>query len=140
MREFEVRGYYIYQSIWPNPIVGEDVSCEQEAGNGHDPQAVAMMKLIDGNMYVVGHVPRMISSVCSIFIRRRGNIVCRITGSREYSSDLEQGGLQLPCELTFSIADSQEYKKTKKSFKILSIDTHEVSTLEVRSNHWQVKI
>ena len=61
---------------------------------------------------MVGHVPRTISSVCSIFIRRGGNIVCRITGSREYSSDLEQGGLQLPCELTFSIADSQEYKKT----------------------------
>ena len=90
-----------------------------------------MMKLIDGNMHVVGHVPRTISSVCSIFIRRGGNIVCRITGSREYSSDLEQGGLQLPCELTFSIADSQEYKKTRKSFKILSIDTREVSTLEV---------
>ena len=33
--------------------------------------------------------------------------------------------------MTFSIADSQEYKKTRKSFKILSIDTREVSILEV---------
>jgi len=83
----------------------EEVSCEREAGNPHDSQAVAMTKLIDGNVEVVGHVPRTISSICSIFIRRGGSIVCKVTGSREYSSDLEQGGLQLPCELTFRIAD-----------------------------------
>lgn len=123
----KVRGYHVYQSIWPNPLIGEVVSCRRETGNAHDPQAVAMIKLIDGEMQVVGHVPRTISSVCSIFIRRGGNIVCKITGSREYSSDLDQGGLQLPCELTFSIADSQECKKTRKSFKILSVDTYRVS-------------
>ena len=38
--------------------MGEKVSCEQEAGNTHDPQAVAMMKLIDCNVQVVGHVPK----------------------------------------------------------------------------------
>ena len=123
----KARGYHVHQSIWPNPSVGEEVACEREAGNAHDPQAVAMKKLIDGNVHVVGHVPRTISSVCSIFIRRGGNINCRITGSREHSSDLEQGGLQLPCELMFSIADSKEYQKARKSFKILSIDTHEIN-------------
>ena len=89
----KVRGYHVYQSIRPNPLIGEVVSCRRETGNAHDPQAVAMMKLIDGDMHVVGHVPRTISSVCSIFIRRGGNIVCKITGSREYLSDLDQGGL-----------------------------------------------
>ena len=64
-----------------------------EAGNLHDPQAVAIMKLIDGSMQVVGHLPRTISSVCSIFIRRGGTIHCTITGSWEYLSDLVQGGL-----------------------------------------------
>ena len=53
----KVRGYRIYQSIWPNPFVGEEVSFEREAGNSHDPQAVAMTKLINGNVEVVGHVP-----------------------------------------------------------------------------------
>ena len=121
----KVRGYHVYQSLWPNPFIGEEVSCERETGNGHDPQAVAMMKMIDDNEHVVGHVPRTISSVCSIFIRRGGNIVCRITGNREYSADLEQGGVQLPCTLTFSTPKSEESQKTRKSFKILSIDTCE---------------
>ena len=112
----KVRSYHVYQSIWPDPFVGEEVSCQQESGNGHDLQVVAMVKLIDGNLHVVGHIPWTISSVCSIFIRRGGNIGCRITGSLEYSSDLEQGGLQLPCELTFSITTLQEYKKARKSF------------------------
>ena len=30
----------------------------------------------------VGHVPRKISSVCSMFLRRGGTISCRVTGSR----------------------------------------------------------
>ena len=128
--ESKVRGYHVYQSIWPSPFVGEEVSCERETGNAHDPQAVAMMKVIDGNVQVVGHVPRTISSVCSIFIRRGGSIVCTITGSREYSSDLENGGLQFPCLLTFSIDNYtlyEDYRKTRKSFKILCINTYEVN-------------
>lgn len=75
---------------------------------------------------MVGHIPRTISSICSIFIRRGGSIVCKVKGSREYSSDLEQGGLQLPCELTFRIADSVEFQKTRQSFKIMSVETLEV--------------
>ena len=88
-----------------------------------------MMKLIDSNVQVVGHVPRTISSVCSIFIRRGGSIVCTITGNQEYSSDLENGGLQLPCLLTFSIDNFEEYRKTRKFFKILCINTYEVKRL-----------
>jgi len=98
--------------------VGE-VSCEQETGNAHDPH--------DSNVQVVGYVPRTISSVCSIFIRRGGSIVCTITGSREYSSDLENGGLQIPCLLTFSIDNHEEYRKMRKLFKILCINAYEVN-------------
>ena len=122
----KVRGYHIYHSIWPYPFVRE-VSCEQEAGNSHDPQAVTMTKLIDGNVEVVGHVPQTISSICSLFIRRGRSITCKVTRSREYSSDLEQGGIQLPCKLTFCIADSLEFQKTRISFRMVSTDTLEVN-------------
>ena len=37
---------------------------------------------------------------CSIFLRRSGNIKCRVIGNRQYSSDLPQGGLELLCILT----------------------------------------
>ena len=42
------------------------------------------------------------SAICSLFLRRGGSIVCRTTGSRRYSQDLPQGGLEIPCLLFFS--------------------------------------
>ena len=52
---------------------------------------------------VIGHVPRKISSVCLLYICRGGEIHCRVTGSRCFSADLEQGGLEVPiiCALNF---------------------------------------
>jgi hypothetical protein len=81
----------------------------REAGNAEDPYAVAVVS--DGN--TVGHVPRMISAACSLFLQRSGTIICRITGSRRYSVDLPQGGLELPCVYTFS-GDDRVLSKVKK--------------------------
>lgn len=75
--ESMVRGYHEYQSVWDAPI-GETLLCEREVGNIHDTFAVAIKK--DGE--VVGHCPRRISAVCSIFIRRGGKITCQVTGRR----------------------------------------------------------
>ena len=77
-----VRGYHKYQAIWSDLYVGEELICEREVGNSHDPQAVALKKEIDGDLRIVGHIPRKISSSCSIFIWRGGSIKCSITGSR----------------------------------------------------------
>ena len=59
-------------------------------GNSVDLFAVAVMKSVQP----VGHIPK---KVCSIFIRRGGTISCQVTGSRQYSQDLPQGGLEVPC-------------------------------------------
>ena len=40
--------------------------------------------------------------------------MCRVNGSRRYSSDLPQGGLEVPCILTFSTPQAYESEKTKK--------------------------
>ena len=50
---------------------------------------------------VVGHLPRKFSRVCSLFLRRGGLISCTVTGTRRYSVDLVQGGLEIPCLVTF---------------------------------------
>ncbi len=50
----------------------------------------------------VCHMPRRISAACSLFLQRLGTITCRVTGSRHYSEDLPQGGLELPCVYIFS--------------------------------------
>ena len=99
--ESMIRGYHEYKSIWDNPSVCESLICEREVGNCYDTHAVAIKKNIEGDIKTVGHIPRKISAICSIFIRRGGSIVCLVDGSRRYSSDLPQGGLEIPCILKF---------------------------------------
>ena len=36
-----------------------------------------------------------------MFIQRGGEITATVTGRRRYFSDLVQGGLEIPCDLTF---------------------------------------
>lgn len=86
-----VRGYHAYKDIW-QPDVGEELRCQREVGNLVDAFAVAVMR----EETVVGHVPKKISSICSLYLRRNCSIICRVTGSRKYSDDLEQGGLEIP--------------------------------------------
>ena len=52
-------------------------------------------------LVTVGHLPKKISSVCSMFLLRGGTIHCQVTAPRRYSRDLPQGGLEIPCMLTF---------------------------------------
>ena len=62
-------------------------TCKREVGNTHDPSSVVITKGTTG--IVVGHVPRVVSPICSIFIRQRGTISCRVNGSQRYSLDLQ---------------------------------------------------
>ena len=68
--ESMIRGYHEYQMIWGVPAIGEELNCFRELGNSHDPYAVAVKKTIGGEDMVVGHVPRRITVICSLFIRR----------------------------------------------------------------------
>ena len=107
-----IRGYHEYMLIWESPSVGERLACEREPGNAHDTHAVAIKKVIDGEIKIVGHIPKKISAICSIFIRRGGNVMCQVAGARRYSSDLVQGGLEIPCILKFVAANQKEVTKT----------------------------
>ena len=77
-----IRGYHVYKEIWPNTIDEEQLICEREVGNSHAPLAVAIKKLIDGSNTIVGHMPRRISPLCSVFIRRGGSITYVVDGPR----------------------------------------------------------
>lgn len=78
--------------------MGKQLRCHREPRNIHDVYTVAVVE----EENIVGHVARSISPVCNLFITRGGTIDCEITGPRQYSSDLPQGGLELPCKLLFS--------------------------------------
>ena len=73
-------------------IFGEILQCERELDNESDRYVVAVKK--DGT--IIGHLPRIISRACSLFLRRGNFISCHVTGHRRYSVDLLQGGLEVP--------------------------------------------
>lgn len=131
--ESVVRGYHEYKDIWDAAIDGLELPCEREPGNPHDPSAVAVVKRSSGTTVIVGHVPRLISMVCSIFIRRGGYIMCVVTGLRQYSADLPQGGLEIPCCYTFKAVMVSEGEKARKMIEvILSVEI--TPTVESDSN------
>ena len=104
--EAMIRGYHIYRDIW-SAVFDEELPCQRETGNISDPFAVGVLK--DG--VIVGHVPRKISSICSLFLQRNGSIICRVSGHRRFSEDLPQGGLEIPCTMIFE----GEAKRTAKA-------------------------
>ena len=106
--EVMIRGYHANESVWV-AVLGEELACKRERGNSKDPFAVAVTK----SERIVSHVPRKISAVCTMFLRRGGSIICWVTGSRRYSEDLPQGRLEIPCVLTFKVKkrDSAKVKK-----------------------------
>ena len=133
------RGYHEYQSIWPNPTVDDELLTEREVGNPHDTHAVAIKKHISGVLTTVGHVPRTISKVSSVFIRRGGTIQGTVNGHRRYSADLEQGGLEIPCILTYTIEDEKEWAKTKQTINVkLGIKTVDNADDLVNLSFWLV--
>ena len=56
-----------------------------------------------------------------MFIQREGEITATVTGHRRYSSDLVQGGLEIPCNLRFHREDKEilKLKKVRKLKKCL---------------------
>ena len=68
MEEFErvccFRGYHVYKEIW-EVATREILICERELHNGRDRYAVAVKK----SGTIIGHLPRKLSRVCSLFLR-----------------------------------------------------------------------
>ncbi len=103
-----VRGYHVYKDIG-EASVGEELPCQRENGNHADPFAVAIVK----SGVTVRHIPRKISSVCSLFLCRSGFINICTTGRRRFSVDLPQGGLEIPCAITFE-GVGKDVRKARK--------------------------
>jgi len=94
-----IRVYHEYKAIWCS-VISEVLVCKREVGNYHDPYAVAVVK---AGRVIVGHVPKKIFSICSLFLRKGDGIYCTVIGSRQFSSDLLQGGLvEVSCFLLFN--------------------------------------
>ena len=107
-----VRGYHVYKEVWA-AAVGEELVCEREPDNASDRYAVAVKR--EGT--IVGHLPRKITRVCSLFLRLGSSITCTVISHRRYSSDLPQGGLEVPCMLTSVQGDTKRNLKANEDLE-----------------------
>ena len=99
------------------------------AKQSFNPSDLYAVTMLHGGV-VIGHVLQIISAACSAFIRRGGVASCEVTGAK-YSVDLSQGGMEVPCKLTFT-APSKEIDKLHKllprtDFKETSFLTNNLS-------------
>ena len=78
-----MRGYHVYSDIW-EASVGKELPCQHKHENGADAFSVTIKR----SGVIVGHIPRNISLVCSLFLRRNGVMKIEMTGGRRYSADL----------------------------------------------------
>ena len=108
-----VRGYHIFKSFWDAPI-GSILSAKHE----DDPQSLVHDKyataLINSESVTVGHLPKFMSKLAHIFVKHAGKIRCEITGSKRYSSDLEQGRLEIPAKVIFQNSNERITEEIKK--------------------------
>ena len=52
--------------------------------------------------FIIGHILKEILNMCWFFLHKGGTIPCTVKDKRRRSS-IEQGSLEMSCELTFSI-------------------------------------
>ena len=112
-----IRGHHVYKDIW-QPIIGEELKCVRETNNVRDRYAVAVVKEDSLSSEIVGHLPRKISILSSLFLRHGGTITCVVSGTRSYSSDLPQGGLEVPCTIKATI--KKNWKRLNHEQKLIN--------------------
>ena len=108
-----VRGYHIFKSFWDAPI-GSILSAKHE----DDPQSLFHEKyavaLINSESVTVGHLPKFMSKPAHVFVKHTGKIRCELTCSKRYSSDLEQGDLEIPAKIIFQNSNERIIEEMKE--------------------------
>ena len=124
-------GYHIFKSFWDAPI-GSILSAKHE----DDPQSLVHDKyaiaLINSESVTVGHLPKFMSKLAHFFVKHAGKIRCEITGSKRYSSDLEQGGLEIPAKIIFQNSNERIIEEMKKKLAPLIEEYNKKQLLYVR--------
>ena len=88
--EYLITGYHTYKDNWQYTI-GEEVRCERETGNVHDPAYA--VRLTKGQM-TIGHIPRDLSKTCTFIILSGGVITAKVIGPHQNKINK---GLEIPC-------------------------------------------
>ena len=85
IRGYHVYGYHVYKMIWREAI-GEELECDQEPENSCG---------VKRSEVIVGHLPRKLSRVCSLFLRAWRCNSMYGDWRTQYSGDLHSGKANL---------------------------------------------
>ena len=66
-----------------------------------------MARKVYHELVTMRHPPKFMSKLAYFFVKHAGKIWCEITGSKRYSSDLEQGGLEIPAKIIFQNSNKE---------------------------------
>ena len=107
-----IRGYHTYQLQW-------NVEVGAELGAVPDTRTTALVKdkyaiAFKNGEQKVGHIPMFLSKLTFFFLRYDGKVSIKVNGSRRYSVDLIQGGLELPAEFTFQTSNKKLFSQMQE--------------------------
>jgi len=126
-------GFHIYNIVW-TPVIGEELICCREPSNMMDPYAVSGIK----DSIFVGHLPRKILAVCSIFIDLGGRINCCVTLEADIIHRIYPKVVpEIPCKILFQgstqhvakLKSLAKYCGTKRSLPIRIIQINQPKEL-----------
>ena len=98
----------------------------------HDKYAIA---LINSESVTVGHLPKFMSKLAHFFVKHAGKIRCEITGSKRYSSDLEQGGLEIPAKIIFQNSNERIIEEIKKKLAPFIEEYNKKTLIAIRTSN-----
>ena len=97
-----VRGFHIFQKTW-HPVTNEMLKCAHESGNEYDPFSIKTCQIENGSK-TVGHLPKEITRATKFLLDRGATISLKLSSDHYRRSPLFQGGLEIPCIMTVTMA------------------------------------
>ena len=70
----------------------------------------------------MGHLTKFLSKLVHFFVKHTAKTRHEITGSKRYSSNLEQGGLEIPAKIIFQNSNERIIEEMKKKLAPLIED------------------
>ena len=93
-------GYHYYRKCW-SPKIKENLICSHERNNAFDKSAIKTCKE-DGE--IVSHLPNELSCTLKFLLDRGAKISAVLMSTHYRRSPLVQGGMEIPCKVTFEMS------------------------------------
>ena len=107
--------------IW-TPTLGEMMATIHKSSNPHDPYAIAARKHLSGTGLLestVGHLPKEISRITRFIMMYGAIVTVKVVDAHHRRSPLDQGGLEIPIEVTISMEYQPKHKDLMAKYEEL---------------------